>query len=75
MEGRKVSEQEGVTITLATIYDKLLQVERKVDPVPATVQDHETRLRKLEMRVWMWLGGAAVAGGIVGQLGSQMLGS
>lgn len=36
-------------VTLGAIYDKLLDVEKKVDPIPAMVMDHEKRLRDLEV--------------------------
>lgn len=56
--------QPGVTITLTDIYDLLLEVKGKVDPLPQQVADHEVRLRKLETKpekssptaVWIGLG-------------------
>lgn len=49
-------EQPVVKVTLATIYDKLLEVDKKVDPIPATVADHEKRIRAIETRVWSAIG-------------------
>lgn len=39
-----------VKVTLDVIYQKLLDVDKKVDPVPEIVKDHESRLRKLEIQ-------------------------
>lgn len=39
-----------VKVTLDVIYQKLLDVDKKVDPVPEIVKDHEGRLRKLEIQ-------------------------
>lgn len=48
--------QPGVKVTLGAIYDKLLEVDKKVDPLPATVADHEKRIRAIETRVWTAVG-------------------
>jgi len=44
-------EQPAVRVTLATIYDKLLEVDKKVDPLPAIVLDHDARLREVEKQL------------------------
>jgi len=50
-------EQPTVKVTLASIYEKLLEVDKKVDPVPELVKDHESRIRKLEIQVAIqWVG-------------------
>lgn len=43
--------EPGVRITNRDIYDKLVAVERKVDPLPKQVEDHETRLRAIETAI------------------------
>lgn len=49
--------QPAVKVTLASIYEKLLDVDKKVDPVPELVKDHEGRIRKLEIQVAIqWVG-------------------
>jgi len=40
-----------VRVTLSSIYEKLLDMDRKLDPVPGLVNDHSSRLRKLEVQV------------------------
>jgi hypothetical protein len=54
-----------VKVTLAAIYEKVLDVDRKLDPIPRAVADHETRIRALERHMWLWLGAASVGGGAV----------
>lgn len=56
--------QPYVKVTLDVIYNKLLEVDKKVDPVPEIVKDHGERLRKIEIQVAVqWVGyGLLVAG-------------
>lgn len=53
-------DEPVVKVTLGTIYDKLLEVDKKVDPLPAAVLDHEKRLRAIETRVYTAIGAVAV---------------
>lgn len=55
-------DEPVVRVTLTTIYNKLLDVEDKVDPLPAKVNDHEVRLRAIEKYLWIWIGAAAALG-------------
>jgi hypothetical protein len=41
-------DEPVVKVTLSRIYDTVLEIDRKVDPLPAIVADHETRLRAAE---------------------------
>lgn len=52
-----------VKVTLDAIYATVLGIDKKVDPIPGTLLDHETRIRALERHVWLWLGAASVGGG------------
>lgn len=56
-------DEPVVKVTLTTIYDKLLDVEDKVNPVPDQISDHEVRIRAIEKYLWIWIGAAAVLGG------------
>lgn len=67
------SDGPSVKVTLRTIYDKLLDVERKVDPLPAQVADHETRLRLLERSTWMLSGVKGVMALAIAAFGSAGL--
>jgi hypothetical protein len=62
-----------VRVTLADIYLKLMDVERKVTPLPADVADQELRLRLLETRMARFFGGTIVAGAVAGALVSFLL--
>lgn len=61
--------QPAVKVTLASIYEKLLDVDKKVDPVPELVKDHEGRIRKLEIQVAVqWIGYGLLITLVLGQM-------
>lgn len=62
------TEEPATKVTLGAIYSKLLEVDKKVDPLPAQVQDHEIRIRAIEKYLWVWIGAAGVGGAGVGQI-------
>lgn len=62
------SREPSTRVTLGTIYSKLLDVEKKVDPIPDQVRDHEIRIRAIEKYLWVWIGAAGVGGAGVGQI-------
>lgn len=71
-----------VVITAKEVYDKLSGLESKVDKlnerfgaVKEDSQDHETRLRALEYRVWFATGGGTVLGAIAGAIVSAITGA
>jgi hypothetical protein len=49
----------------------LARIEVKLDAVIALGSDHETRLRKLEQRIWYATGAAAAAGAGLAQFLSK----
>lgn len=49
-----------LTITGRDIWEKLDRIEAQVSGVPAKVEDHESRIRVLERKVWGAAGAAAV---------------
>lgn len=54
--------EPGVVITLEKIYEKLVELELRLGDHPKQLDDHETRIRNLEMKVWGFAGlGSAVA--------------
>lgn len=54
--------EPGVVITLEKIYEKLVELELRLGDHPKQLDDHERRIRNLEMRVWGFAGlGSAVA--------------
>ena len=51
-----------VRITLTQVYQKLVDIEARLGDHPKTLDDHEVRIRNLEMKVWGFAGiGSAVA--------------
>jgi hypothetical protein len=62
-------------VTLGVIYDKLVQLDKKVDPIPTQVSDHEVRIRAIERYLWIWIGAAGVVGAGAGQLVARLIGA
>ena len=71
----------GVTITNREIYDQVLATKdlaaKLVDKVEAIERrdgDHESRIRALERKVWVAIGGGTALGGAAGALAKLILG-
>lgn len=47
---------DGVIVTLERIYEKLLELEIRLGDHPKQLDDHEHRIRNLEMKVWSFAG-------------------
>lgn len=57
---------QPVRITLRDIYEVVVRLDRA--NAHNRLTDHEERIRALEKQVWAWAGGAALAGGLIGQV-------
>jgi hypothetical protein len=51
----------GVVVTLEKIYEKLLELELRMGDHPKQLDDHELRIRNLEMKVWGFAGLSGIA--------------
>lgn len=65
----------GVNITNREIYDQVIATKElaaklvdKVEAIEKRDGDHETRIRSLERKVWIALGGGSALGGAAGAL-------
>ena len=67
-------ESPVVAVSLVQIYEKLVDIDKKFDPVPATIADHENRLRTLEKHMWVWVGAASLGSGGIGALITHLIG-
>jgi hypothetical protein len=65
-------ESPGVTITLEKIYEKLVELEVRLGDHPKQLDDHEDRIRNLEMRVWGFAGLGSVVSIIVSLILSKL---
>ena len=54
-----------VRITLTQVYQKLVEIEARLGDHPKMLEDHETRIRNLEMKIWGFAGGASAVAIIV----------
>ena len=60
---------DGVVVTLDKIYEKLVELEVRLGDHPKQLDDHEQRIRNLEMKVW----GFAGISGIVAIIASLII--
>lgn len=51
---------DGVVVTLDRIYEKLVELEVRLGDHPKQLDDHEQRIRNLEMKVWGFAGLSSV---------------
>jgi hypothetical protein len=56
---------DGVVVTLERIYDKLIELELRMGDHPKQLDDHELRIRNLEMKVWGFAGLSGIAAVLV----------
>lgn len=57
--------EPAVRITLTQVYQKLVDIEARLGDHPKQLDDHETRIRNLEMKVWGFAGLASAVAIIV----------
>ena len=60
-------EEPKVEIGLREIYDVVLEMKGILMSHPAKLEDHEDRIRALEMKVWTFAGIASIASVIASQ--------
>jgi hypothetical protein len=68
-----MGDEPSATITLREVYDVVLELKTELAGVPNITQDHETRIRDLERKVWSYSGIAAVVGAALSQLVAFLL--
>jgi hypothetical protein len=56
---------DGVVVTLERIYEKLVELEIRLGDHPKQLDDHEQRIRNLEMKVWGFAGVSGIAAVLV----------
>jgi hypothetical protein len=70
-----MSEQErepSVRITLTQVYQKLVEIETRLGDHPKMLDDHELRIRNLEMKVWGFAGISSAVAIIVSAIITKM---
>lgn len=74
-KGRAMTAERGVEHDSdREVLTRLARIETKLDVAIGRVDDHETRIRRLERAVWVAAGAAATGGGIVGAIIRQAIG-
>jgi hypothetical protein len=63
---------DGVVVTLERIYEKLVELELRLGDHPKQLDDHEQRIRNLEMKVWGFAGLTGVASVLVSLIISKI---
>jgi hypothetical protein len=61
----KDTEPAGAIVSTNQIFDKLLDLEKVVTPLPAQVADHEIRIRTVEIAMWKLIGFTLAAGALI----------
>lgn len=54
--------------------ERVTRIEVKLDQALAHGADHEARIRRLERALWMAVGFAAAAGGLIGAVVARLIG-
>lgn len=61
-----------------TVAERLVSLETKLDillqQINPKIEDHESRLRKVEAKLWLLAGACATGGGVVGGFLGPLLG-
>ena len=63
---------DGVVVTLERIYEKLVELELRLGDHPKQLDDHEQRIRNLDMKVWGFAGLSGVAAVLVSLIISKV---
>jgi hypothetical protein len=72
MGSHRMTEPTTVRITLREIYDAVVELKSIVSNHPDKIDDHEKRIRNLEMRVWSFAGVASFVSVIASYLISKL---
>jgi hypothetical protein len=67
-----MNDSGGVVVTLDRIYEKLVELEMRLGDHPKQLDDHEARIRNLEMKVWGFAGLTGVASVLVSLIISKV---
>ena len=72
-----MAQPGDVVITTRELWDEIRATHDEVKSIRVKVDaigDHETRIRSLERKVWMALGGGTALGGLAGVIAQAILG-
>lgn len=64
---------ESTQKSIGEISTGISDLKTTLAPMPATIADHEARLRRLERALWLGVGFAAALGSAAGTAASQLL--
>lgn len=72
MPEQEEPREPAVRITLTQVYQKLVEIESRLGDHPKMLNDHEVRLRNLEMKVWGFAGLSSAVAIIVSSIITQI---
>lgn len=64
---------DTAVITLREVYDAVQDLSSKLSMAPVMLTDHESRIRRIEARLWQIGGGAVVLGALFGNWIPELL--
>jgi hypothetical protein len=64
---------EPAEITLREVYDAVQELKFELAHTPATLTDHERRIRDLERKVWSFAGISAILATVLSQIVNGLL--
>ena len=67
-----MTEPTTVRITLREIYDAVVELKQIVSNHPDKIEDHEKRIRDLEMKVWSFSSVASIVSVLASYVISQL---
>lgn len=68
-----MGDESTAVITLREVYDVVLELKTELSSVPRMTEDHETRIRDLERKVWSYSSISALLAVVISQVVSTLI--
>jgi hypothetical protein len=68
-----MGDEPTAVITLREVYDVVLELKTELSSIPRMTEDHETRIRDLERKVWSYSSISALLAVVISQVVSTLL--
>jgi hypothetical protein len=68
-----MGDESTAVITLREVYDVVLELKTELSSIPRMTEDHETRIRDLERKVWSYSSISALLAVVISQVVSTLI--